>query len=160
MKPTGDLIKLSDLFRRSAAFENNDAVAELVAQAHKFACEVTWIDLSYPLTNEINRTTANFQKETLERLAKAAQDAGLAKVTLPLHKDSPFAQFVQSEVLDSNDFGVEFSFRSSEYRQDLAEVGNIDASIKTALDEGIRGVCAINSNLKYKWDSDLRPVPA
>ena len=160
MKAKADLIELSDHFRRSVAFENHEAVAQIVAQAHKFANEVTWIDLGLPANNEINRTTANFQKQILTDMISAAKEAGLKSLVLPLHKNSPFAKFVQSEILDAHDFGMAISFRSSEYKKDLAEIGAIDTSVKTILDEGVRGVCAINSNLKYKWSSYIRPVAA
>ncbi len=160
MKPMNDLIELSDHFRRSVQFENHNSVASLVAQAHKFACEMTWIDLNYPMNNEINRTTAKHQTDILTTMIKSAQDAGIKSLVLPLHKNSPFAKFVQSQVLDKNEFGIDVSFHTSEYKKDLASVGAINTSVKTALDEGVRGVCAINSNLKYKWDSDMRPVPA
>lgn len=160
MKPMSDIIELSDHFRRSVEFENHDAVACVVGQAHKFACETTWIQAGLPVENEHNRTTANFLTDIMKDLTGAAQEAGLKRIVLPLHEKSPFAQFVQSEVLKKNDFGMPVTFRSSEYKKDLSEIGNIDTSLQTALDEGVRGVCAIDSNLKYKWSSDIRPVAA
>ena len=158
MKPMSDIIELSDHFRRSVVFENHEAVAQIVAQAHKFACEVTWIDLTYPPENQINRTTIANQKAILQDMVSAAEDAGLKNIILPLPKDCPFAQFVQAEVLDKNDFTMKITFRSSEYRKDLAGVGAIDPAVKTALDEGVRGVCAVDPDMRYKWDSDMRPA--
>lgn len=160
MKPMNDMIELSDHFRRSAELDHHDAVVDLVALTRKFANEVTWIDLTYPRENEINRKTAELQRGLLEKMVAAGQAAGLSRIVLPLHKDSPFAQFVQEEVLNKNEFDLPMTFRTADYKRDLASLGDINPAIETALDEGVRGVCAIDSDLKYKWDSDMRPAVA
>lgn len=156
MKPIEDLITLSDYFRRSAHFENNDAVAELVVAARKFSSECTWIDVGYPPETEISRKNIRFLSDTLDEMVAAGKKSGLQKIVLPLHKDSPFAQFVQQYVIDKNEYGLRIDFRNNEYDLDLSHIGAISADVKTILDEGLRGLCAIDSSTKFQWDAELR----
>ena len=158
MKAMSCLIELSDRFRRAVQFEKHAAVSKLVSATHDFACACTWIDLTYTIENNVTQASIKHLVKTLENVAKAAKESGLNRIVLPLPADSPFATFVQEQVLDQNDFDVNFTFRRSEYGKNLQSVGTIDPSIKTALDIGIRGVGAIKSETKYKWDAELKDL--
>lgn len=160
MKPSNDIIELSDLFRRSMHFANHGAVAEVVAQARKFVCEVSWIDLTYADGDEINVTTAKHQTQIVSDLVAAAKDAGMSELVLPMHKDSPLAAFVQRQVLDKNDFGMTVRFRATDFKADQNGAGPVNPNIQTALDIGLRGFCAIDSDLKYKWGRQQSGKPS
>ena len=158
MKPMSCVIELSDRFRRAVQFEKHDAVAELVSATRDFACACTWIDLTYSIENNVTQASIKHLVQALENVAKAAKESGLNRIVLPLSADSPFAKFIQEQVLDQNDFDVKFTFRRAEYGKNLQSVGTIDPYIKTLLDIGIRGVGAIKSETKYKWDAELRDL--
>lgn len=150
-----DLIELSDLFRRAVRFENHDAAKELVDLTRRFGCAVTYIYGEYDMDHSVNKQALASIKQELESMGQAARRAGLESLLLPLHKDNPLAGIVQDHLLDKNDFGLTFMFREDDYSQDLDDTGIIREGIPTFLDEGIRGLGAIDDKVKYKWDRDI-----
>lgn len=158
MKPMTDLIELSDHFRRAVQFDNQYAITRLVDASVKFANECTWIDLLYPVDNRVVQDNISRLLISLSGIAEAAKESGLNRIVLPLHAHSPFAAFIQENLLDRYNFGIEMEFRTRDYKKDLSRVGKINSDIRTILDEGIRGLAAISSETKYKWDAELKDM--
>lgn len=152
---TGNLILLSDLFRRSAQFDQQEPARELVNLTREFGCDLTWIYGEYPMSHGMNRAALEDISKTMTKMADVAASAGLKSLRLPLHKDDPHAGYIKDHVVSKNRFPVRFLFCTANYRDDLDSVGSIKPEIKTFLDEGIRGLGAIEPSVKYKWDRDI-----
>lgn len=148
-----DTVELSDAFRRHAAYDYPALVARLVESARSVAVLSTWYDHSETMMHA--ELTQKLRTE-IRQAALIASRIGTDQLILPVdgHRDSLFARYFKKTVM-AEDFAatlpVKVKLQSQEYRRDLSALGPIDPAIKTALDEGVRGVARINSNLKYKW---------
>lgn len=153
---TIDTIKLSDAFRRHAEYGEPQKVAEIVKQARIFAASTTWY---YPAETWFHdRVTANVTR-SVTRMAEIAASMGAKEIILPVTGDprSSFTAFFERKILPTLDLPVKVSLQKHEYKKDLTKLGRIDRRIKTAIDNGLRGMADIDSNLKYKWDRNSRP---
>lgn len=153
---TIDTIKLSDAFRRHAEYGEPQKVAEIVKQARIFAASTTWY---YPAETWFHdRVTANVTR-SVTRMAEIAASMGAKEIILPVTGDprSSFTAFFERKILPTLDLPVKVSLQKHEYKKDLTKLGRIDRRIKTAIDNGLRGMVDIDSNLKYKWDRNSRP---
>jgi len=155
-KLPSDMIELSDLFRRSVIFGNQDTAKELVDLVRNLGCAITYLRPEDNIESHVNRTALKDIAGILAAIDDAASMAGMRTVVLPLHEDDPFAAIMRDKILDEGTFTVQFGFRTEDYDRDLDSIGFIDGDIPTFLDEGIRGLGAIDSELKYKWNRDLR----
>ncbi len=151
-----DVIELSDLFRRAASFDDQQRAEKLVELAHHFSCAMTYIYHEYSLDESVNRQAIKRMKSILEEMAWVANKGGLSGLVLPLHEDHPNAEIIRERILKDNPLGLPITFRTKDYDQDLDDVGYIRGDVKTCLDEGVRGYAAVEQDLKYKWDRDLR----
>lgn len=149
-KTSVDLIELSDAFRRHASYKDPLLVQELVKEARQFTTLSTWYDYS-----ESFRHKDLSMKLTVSvmRIASLAVQLKLDEVTLPVSGDprSPFASFFTHRVLPELQLPVKVSLQSGEYAKDLSHIGRIDKRIKTSLDEGLRGMANIKTDLRCKW---------
>lgn len=155
-KRTINTIKLSDAFRRHAEYSQPEKVKEIVKQARIFAASTTWY---HPAETWFHaKVTANVTS-SVTRMAEIAQQLGAKEIILPVTGDprSSFTAFFENKILPTLDLPVKVSLQKTEYKTDLTQLGRIDRRIKTAIDEGIRGMADIDSNLKYKWDRNPRP---
>lgn len=153
---TIDTIKLSDAFRRHAEYGEPQKVAEIVKQARIFAASTTWY---YPAETWFHdRVTANVTR-SVTRMAEIAASMGAKEIILPVTGDprSSFTAFFENKILPTLDLPVKVSLQKHEYKKDLTKLGRIDRRIRTAIDNGLRGMADIDSNLKYKWDRNPRP---
>lgn len=158
-KITGDLIRLSDLFRRHASFSEQKEAFELVNLTREMVVLQTYYYHEYGDKIPENRKTSEAVAEKIKQIANCAVSVGLDSIVLPYYEDSYDAQVIQKQILDCHDFAVTIQFRTSDYNQDLAGMGEIDTGINTVLDEGIRGVAAIKPDLVNKWDRDIKAGP-
>lgn len=152
---TGDLIRLSDMFRRAVSFSDQESAKNLVGLTHKLGCNMTWIYGEYPENHGLNVKARNSIKETLREIQSVAQGAGLDEIILPLKRGDSHAGML-AKILKEGGFGLKFSFRKADYRDDLDALGWIRPEIKTILDEGLRGLTAVRNNIKWKWDDDIQ----
>lgn len=156
VKRTINTIKLSDAFRRGAEYGEPQKVAEIVKQARIFAASTTWY---HPAETWFHaRVTENVTK-SVTRMAEIAASLGAKEIILPVTGDprSSFTAFFEKKILPTLDLPVKVSLQKHEYKKDLTHLGRIDRRIRTAIDQGLRGMADIDSNLKYKWDRNPRP---
>jgi hypothetical protein len=153
---TINTIKLSDAFRRHAEYGEPQKVAEIVKQARIFAASTTWYHPAETWFHD--RVTANVTR-SVTRMAEIAASIGAKEIILPVTGDprSSFTAFFEKKILPTLDLPVKVSLQKREYKKDLTKLGRIDRRIKTAIDNGLRGMADIDSNLKYKWDRNPRP---
>ncbi len=151
-----DTIELSDAFRRHASYGRPDLVKEMVKEARKFAAATTWYHTHETWFHE--RVTKNVT-ESVTRMAELAKKLGADELTLPVTGDqrAMFTNFFEKKILPTLDLKVKVTLQQGEYKKDLSHLGRIDFRIKTAIDEGVRGMADIDQNVKYKWDADRRP---
>lgn len=156
LKRTINTIKLSDAFRSHAPYGEPEKVKAMVKQARIFAASTTWYHPAETWFHE--RVTENVTK-SVTRMAEIAQQLGAKEIILPVTGDprSSFTAFFENKILPTLDLPVKVSLQKTEYKTDLTKLGRIDRRIKTAIDEGVRGMADIDSNLKYKWDRNPRP---
>ena len=155
-KRTINTIKLSDAFPRHAEYSQPEKVKEIVKQARIFAASTTWY---HPAETWFHaKVTANVTS-SVTRMAEIAQQLGAKEIILPVTGDprSSFTAFFENKILPTLDLPVKVSLQKTEYKTDLTKLGRIDRRIKTAIDEGVRGMADIDSKLKYKWDRNPRP---
>jgi|GEM_PF-3420144 len=158
-KIDGNMITLTDLFRRSVQFEQHECAEALVKAVRLLTNRLTYLpDLkSAQLSNDIH--------ENLEEIASLARKAGLEKVTLPFTYKNPHGQWLREKFLQRHDYGISFRLMRGQYRQDNKEAGTIrtDLSTDTILDDGsfdkdfgIIGMIDIKRDLHDKWRCEPR----
>lgn len=150
-----DTIELSDAFRRHAAYGRPELVKEMVKEARKFAAAVTWYHTHETWFHE--RVTKNVT-ESVTRMAEIAKQLGADELTLPVTSDTRamFTNFFNKKILPALDLPVKVTLQQGEYTKDLSHLGKIDFRIKTAIDEGLRGLADIDAGLKARWGSPRR----
>ncbi len=146
-----DAVALSDAFRRHASYDYPAMVAEVVTDARAVSVLLTWFDTP-------DNGLIELLRHHVARAAGFAHKLGAEQLILPVdgHRDSLIAQFFRSKVMTpafAATLPVKVSLQTSEYKRDLSGLGPIDADIKTALDEGVRGMARIKSTLKYQWSA-------
>lgn len=154
-----DLIELSDTFRRASTqtFSKMPQSPTLVSLTRYLGTASTWIDLTYPENHWVNKKPLDQMGAILSLLKSEAAQAGYTEIILPFHKDNPVSEILSRQSFWKQEgYGELFSFKETEYCRDQSPLGIIDLSIPTILDEGLRGVAAIDDDLKYKWNNDLR----
>lgn len=151
-----DTIELSDAFRRHASFGQPELVKELVKEARKFAAATTWYHTHETWFHE--RVIENTTK-AVTRMAEMAKKLGADEITLPVSGDrrAMFTNFFNKKILPTLDLPVKVTLQQGEYAKDLTHMGRIDKRIKTAIDEGLRGMADIDQNLRFKWDRNPKP---
>ncbi|HYD18880.1 MAG TPA: hypothetical protein VEF76_10415 [Patescibacteria group bacterium] len=151
-----DTIELSDAFRRHAQYPEQALVKEMVKQARHFAAATTWYN---PAETWFHKGVTEKITKSVTRMAEIAAKLGADEIALPVTGDarSPFTKFFEQKILPTLDLPVKVTLQKHEYKKDLTKLGRIDRRIKTAIDEGVRGMADIDSNLKYKWDRNPRP---
>lgn len=152
---TLDTLALSDAFRRNAIFPLRLSF-EISEEIVKSVREIGVLSTYYYA--EDGDSEGN--QRLIERIGRAIKDIHhrahslqAEKIILPfveqgqgcIFSDALFAH-LKSANLDSD-----FSLRAEEYKKDLSAFGQIDPTIPTILDEGVRGVCHIDSELKFAW---------
>jgi len=145
-----DVVELSDAFRRHARFDDAEAVRDLVHEARRFTAFSTWYD---PAETFRHRDLTDSMRHSISRMAALAVRLGADEIELPVSGDprNPVAGFIQRKVLGLDSLPVKVSLQKGEYNKDFSLMGRIDRRIKTPIDQGLRGMADINSNLKMKW---------
>ncbi len=149
-----DLIELSDIFRRHATLagtQHAPVEAELVEAACRFACLATWYD---PYEKFRHQELARQLADCANLIGTLAARIGMEEVELPVSgaPGNPFADFFKQQVEPLLTPGIDLHLQKGVYRQDLSSLGAIDSTVKTVLDQGLRGMADIKDSLKYKWD--------
>ena len=158
-KVTGNLLELSDLFRRAAFSGQAEEIKTMVDLTSRLGKNLTWIYPEYPLSNGVNKNAAKIIADTLKLIDSCARSLGLDEVVLPVRVRSFDGQLIRKLILDKNSFDTHFSFQKSPYRENVSSVGLIHADIETILDRGKRGVAYIHDSAKSRWDREPRLKP-
>lgn len=148
-----NLIELSDAFRRHAEFDDPRLAQGMVHCSREF---LGLLSHYYPEHSELpeNKETANSLKRVLYVMIGMAAAAEVDEIVLPVGGDNPFADFLRHEVLDKlvPTWDVKLSLQEETYSSDRSDIGPIDKSIRTVLDEGMRGLVNIKPQLLRRWD--------
>lgn len=152
---TGNILKLSDLFRRAVAFDNHDAAKNLVQLGYELGCNLTYIYPEYGMNEGINREARAAIKETLTKMQDVALKAGLMELQLPLSIRNPDAQAVKMALTEINP-RIAFTFSTKSYGEDLSDAGWIRPEIKTCMSEGVSGFIDATREIKNKWYRDIQ----
>jgi len=147
-----DTVELSDAFRRHASFGQPELVRDMVHEARKFAAATTWYHTHETWFHE--RVEQNAIK-AINRMAEIAAKLGASEIELPVSGDrrAMFTKFFETKIRPQlAGLPVKFTLQQGEYAKDLTHLGRIDKRIKTAIDEGLRGMADIDQNLCFKWD--------
>ena len=150
-----NLIELSDVFRRSAVkFDKEELAAELVKSTRNLVCLSSHYMPEYPDLAENKLVDKKIQKE-LEHVLEIAEKLKINEIVLPFEKHTSFwhAIRIQDEVIYKlHHSPVKITLHKGVYNKDNIKFGSIKTGTKTALDMGIRGMVALNPELKAKWD--------
>lgn len=154
-----DLIELSDWFRRQKPFvdpANEDSSyrqsKEIVSLTREFAAALTYYHGELPAISRVNRWALKDLWSVVEKMDVAMKDIVADEIILPASAALPFAETLKSEVMR----GTRFALQTEAYTKDLSVVGPIYPEVRTVLDEGYRGLCDIDQELKYRWDAEMR----
>jgi hypothetical protein len=148
MKTEFNLISYSDRFRRLPPEQRDLRDARLVQLTRDFAgfasqYDPRELDCDVPLRK---------MKEVVGKMAESLTVKGMDCIVLPVSEHFPGAAAIQERVLA----GTNFVLQSRPYTSDLSAEGPIYAEVRTVLDEGYRGMCDIDEQLKYRWDNEMQ----
>lgn len=153
------IVELSDMYRRGAAFTNQEAAASIVEYGRRFACAATYLYGEYDADHWTNKEALDKISVILQTIDETAAGSGMPSIELPMGEEDPYAKMIQEHVLDKNSYKVDFFFQDREYKKDLSDMGQIIPQVKTVLDEGVRGMAEIDFSLKCLWDKQVRQGP-
>ncbi|MDP7141975.1 MAG: hypothetical protein QF692_05525 [Alphaproteobacteria bacterium] len=165
-KLAGNLITLSDLFRRAVQFEKQDAAQSLVQDAQRLAILMTYWDYDGRHKGALEDTVL----DVIRDLADTAKDVGLKSVTLPFSLDYDRGDCKWLDALISaENFAVPVRMMAREYNRDNSKYGAIrhDLDVQTMLfsdhhaapDEMGKvtvGLISATQDIKTKWRSTER----
>lgn len=136
---TINLIRLSDAFRRHAAYKQHFMVESLVQEARHFAANLTYYYGEDPKSS-VNDSVAECVKIRLLKMAALAHHLGGKTVELPVSSHNKvMTDFIRKQVMPSLELPVHFVFQRRQYRDVLLSIGKVDPEIQTVLDSGYRG---------------------
>lgn len=145
-----NLIEFSDLHRRKRFADRKPEDNKIVELARNFVGATT---------NYYPEHAANIwpNSETLKKIKIVMNELGsllnnkAEQIVLPLSASSFFAEALKEQILP----GTPFKFQSEKYDKDYSDM-KLDADVRTALDEGYRGMFDVADGLIYKWDRQMK----
>lgn len=147
-----DLTELSDAFRRHARFENQRLAAGLVREARAISVLLTHYRPEEPDLPE-NKKLVKEMRDHLAFMVGMAFMAEIDEIALPVTGDarSPLAAVLRDQVIAGTDWPIRVTLQHGAYDMDLSALGKIDRKVKTALDEGVRGMADIAPQVLRHW---------
>lgn len=134
-KISGDLIDLTDIFRRGAEFDDQALAKAMVDKTTELVSRLTWSDMI-----PHNRKILINIKKNVQELAELAKQASIEEIILPVTARNPNGQLLRDQVLKDPtlEFAVKISLAKRQFAKDNSALGFIrtDLTAGTILDDG------------------------